>query len=47
MVQDQTGDGKALERVFHQAAFCSIQRDVTSRTFYDRRRSEGKRHHQA
>ncbi|WP_267881687.1 transposase [Streptomyces sp. NRRL S-455] len=42
-----TGGDKALKRVFYQAAFCSIQRDPTSRTFYDRKRSEGKRHHQA
>nr|WBO76554.1 IS110 family transposase [Streptomyces sp. SBE_14.2]WBO79028.1 IS110 family transposase [Streptomyces sp. SBE_14.2]WBO82112.1 IS110 family transposase [Streptomyces sp. SBE_14.2]WBO82358.1 IS110 family transposase [Streptomyces sp. SBE_14.2] len=42
-----TGGDKALKRVFYQAAFCSIQRDPTSRAFYDRKRSEGKRHHQA
>lgn len=42
-----TGGDKGLKRVFYQAAFCSIQRDPTSRTFYDRKRSEGKRHHQA
>ncbi|MET7607454.1 IS110 family transposase [Streptomyces avermitilis] len=42
-----TGGDKALKRVFYQAAFCSIQRDPTSRTFYDRKRAEGKRHHQA
>ncbi|RCG13247.1 IS110 family transposase, partial [Streptomyces reniochalinae] len=32
---------------FYQASFCSIQRDPTSRTYYDRKRAEGKRHHQA
>lgn len=42
-----TGGDKALKRVFYQASFCSIQRDPTSRTYYDRKRSEGKRHHQA
>ncbi|MFG2789108.1 transposase [Streptomyces sp. NPDC048419] len=42
-----TGGDKALKRVFYQAAFCSIQRDPASRTFYDRKRAEGKRHHQA
>lgn len=42
-----TGGDKALKRVFYQAAFCSIQRDPASRTFYDRKRTEGKRHHQA
>lgn len=42
-----TGGDKALKRVFYQAAFCSIQRDPTSRAYYDRKRAEGKRHHQA
>ncbi|RCG26145.1 IS110 family transposase, partial [Streptomyces reniochalinae] len=42
-----TGGDKALKRVFYQASFCSIQRDPTSRTYYDRKRAEGKRHHQA
>jgi transposase len=42
-----TGGDKTLKRVFYQAAFCSIQRDPTSRAFYDRKRTEGKRHHQA
>ncbi|MGW0585986.1 IS110 family transposase, partial [Streptomyces sp. NPDC002920] len=32
-----TGGDKALKRVFYQAAFCSIQRDPTSRAFYDRK----------
>ncbi|MBV7696525.1 transposase [Streptomyces sp. TRM70350] len=41
------GGDKALKRVFHQSAFCAIQRDPTSRAFCDRKRSEGKRHHQA
>jgi transposase len=42
-----TGGDKALKRVFYQASFCSIQRDPTSRAYYDRKRTEGKRHHQA
>jgi transposase len=42
-----TGGDKALKRVFYQSAFCALQRDPTSRAFYDRKRSEGKRHHQA
>ncbi|MFW5419008.1 transposase [Nocardiopsis sp. CNT-189] len=42
-----TGGDKALKRVFYRAAFCSIQRDPTSRAYYDRKRSAGKRHHQA
>lgn len=35
-----------LKRVFYQAAFCSLQ-DPLSRAFYSRKRTEGKRHHQA
>ncbi|QIZ01088.1 transposase [Streptomyces sp. S1D4-11] len=42
-----TGGDKVLKRVFYQAASCSMQRDPTSRAFYDRKRAEGKRHHQA
>jgi transposase len=38
---------RALKRVFYQSAFCALRRDPTSRTFYDRKRSEGKTHHQA
>jgi transposase len=41
------GGDKALKRIFYQSAFCAIRRDSTSRTFYDRKRNEGKRHHQA
>lgn len=37
---------RVLKRVFYQSAFCSL-RDPASRTFYDRKRREGKRHHQA
>jgi transposase len=40
------GGNKGLKRIFYQSAFCSLgNRD--SRAFYDRKRREGKRHHQA
>lgn len=42
-----TSGDKTLKRVFYQSAFCALQRDPASRAFYDRKRSEGKRHHQA
>ncbi len=35
-----------LKRVFYQSAFCSLT-DPLSKAFYDRKRREGKRHHQA
>lgn len=38
---------RRLQRVFYQSALLSIQRDPNSRAFYDRKRSEGKRHTQA
>lgn len=38
---------KALKRVFYQSAFCAIKHDPLSQAFYRRKRSEGKRHHQA
>lgn len=38
---------RALKRVFYQSAFCALRRDLTSRAFYDRKRREGKTHHQA
>ncbi|UAB92281.1 IS110 family transposase [Dactylosporangium vinaceum] len=38
---------KTLKRIFYQSAFCALQRDPASRAFYDRKRAEGKRHHQA
>ncbi len=41
-----TGGNKGLKRVFYQSAFCSLGHD-DSRAFYDRKRREGKRHHQA
>ena len=40
------GGNKGLKRIFYQAAFCSLSHD-DSRTFYDRKRREGKRHHTA
>ena len=40
------GGNKVLKRVFYQSAFASL-RDTQSRAFYDRKRREGKRHHQA
>jgi transposase len=46
-LQRASAGNKALKRVFYQSAFCAIQRDPTSRAFYDRKRAEGKRHHQA
>jgi transposase len=42
-----TSGDKTLKRIFYQSAFCALQRDPTSRAFYDRKRTEGKRHHQA
>jgi transposase len=41
-----TGD-KTLKRVFYQSAFVAIACDQTSKTYYRRKRSEGKTHHQA
>jgi transposase len=41
-----SGGNKSLKRVFYQSAFCSLGHD-DSRTFYARKRREGKRHHQA
>lgn len=46
-LQRATGGDRTLKRVFYQSAFCALQRDRTSRTYYDRKRSEGKTHHQA
>lgn len=40
------GGNKALKRVFYQSAFSSLSHPI-SRAFYDRKRREGKRHHQA
>jgi len=46
-LQRSTGGDRALKRVFYQAAFCALQRDPTSRAYYDRKRTAGKTHHQA
>lgn len=40
------GGNRALKAVFYQAAFASLSHPA-SRAFYDRKRSEGKKHHQA
>jgi transposase len=40
------GGNKGLKRVFYQSAFASL-RCPSSRQFYERKRREGKRHHQA
>ena len=40
------GGNKGLKRIFYQSAFCSLGHP-DSRAFYDRKRREGKRHHQA
>jgi len=45
-LQRANGGNKALKRVFFQSAFCSLGHPA-SRAFYSRKRSEGKRHHQA
>jgi len=41
------GGNKRLKRVMYHAAFVSIRCDDRARAFYDRKRAEGKRHHQA
>lgn len=41
------GGNKLLKRVFYQSAFASLRSTPESRAFYDRKRSEGKRHVQA
>jgi transposase len=38
---------RRLQRVFYTSALISIQRDPNSRSYYDRKRAEGKRHTQA
>ncbi|HEY6115775.1 MAG TPA: IS110 family transposase [Candidatus Dormibacteraeota bacterium] len=45
-LQRANGGNKALKRVFFQSAFCSLNHPA-SRAFYSRKRTEGKRHHQA
>lgn len=46
-LQRATGGDRTLKRIFYQSAFCALQRDPASRTYYDRKRTEGKTHHQA
>jgi len=41
------GGNKTLKRVFYQSAFASLRSAPESRSFYDRKRAEGKRHTQA
>jgi transposase len=41
-----TGD-KTLKRVFYQSAFIAVGYDQTSKTYYRRKRTEGKNQHQA
>jgi transposase len=41
------GGNRVLKRVFYQSAFSSMRSIPESRAFYDRKRSEGKRHTQA
>lgn len=41
------GGNKTLKYVFYQSAFASLRSSSDSRTFYDRKRAEGKRHTQA
>lgn len=46
-LQRATGGDRTLKRVLYQSAFCALQRDPASRTYYDRKRREGKTDHQA
>ncbi|WP_324195423.1 IS110 family RNA-guided transposase [Nocardia terpenica] len=41
------GGAKNLKRIFFRSAFCAIQLDPASKTYYLRKRGEGKRHTQA
>jgi transposase len=38
---------RALKRVFYQSAYCAVTRHKLSKDFYQRKRAEGKAHHQA
>jgi transposase len=42
-----TAGDKALKRVFCQSAFVAVGCDPTSKTYYQRKRTQGKTHHQA
>lgn len=46
-LQRPTAGDKALKRVFYQSAFIATSCDPTSKAYYQRKRSEGKAHHQA
>lgn len=46
LLRRPAGGNKSLKRVFYQSAFCSLGHH-DSRAFYNRKRREGKRHHQA
>lgn len=46
-LQRATAGDKALKRVFYQSAFVAISCDPASKTYYRRKRTEGKVHHQA
>jgi transposase len=46
-LQRATAGDKALKRVFYQSAFIAISCDPASKTYYHRKRAEGKTHHQA
>ncbi len=46
-LQRATAGDKALKRIFYQSAFIAVSCDPTSKTYYQRKRSEGKAHHQA
>ena len=46
-LQRATAGDKALKRVFYQSAFIAISCDPASKTYYRRKRAEGKTHHQA
>jgi transposase len=46
-LQRATSGDRTLKRIFYQSAFCALQRDPASRAYYDRKRCEGKTHHQA
>jgi transposase len=46
-LQRAAAGNKALKRVFYQSAFIAVSCDPASKTYYARKRAEGKTHHQA
>lgn len=46
-LQRATGGDRSLKRILYQSAFCALRRDPVNRAYYDRKRREGKTHHQA